>query len=251
MENKEDNLPEKTRPKHLYNMSDEELKAHYKAKADRKLAVKEQQRKRMKKLNQEQNLIKDSKRVERMLEKGYAPVTMSNNVIAGVLSKKVEERVKKIIEWLGEGKSRIQILDKITAEYKLSKLSARNYFQCANRYLKEMSDEDREFMRDKHWAMMMKLYQENIDRGDLREAHNLLQTINKMFGINAPEKTEHTENIFEFKFNTAEPINPNKKDSNGDVVDTEYTIVDYFEENDDDDDSDPKLLEEDNEDDQE
>lgn len=191
---------------HLFQMSDEELYQYFKKKRDAKLAIKKAKQKAKAKIRQkwqrEKSLLKDLKRARRMDQKDYRPSTMSNNVVAGVLTKKSEERIKKIIDWIGEGLSRFKIQENIMTEFKLSKLSARNYIQASYRYLKEMSDEDREFMREKHHAMLSKLYEENKERGDLREAHQLVITINKMFGVNEPEKNE-SKNIFEFKFNTA------------------------------------------------
>lgn len=226
-------MEENKKPKKISEMELEEsidyLKAKLKEKEDHKKALRKKRQYQMKELNRKKNLVKDTEKLQRMLEKGYSPATMSNNLVSGHLSKKAEEKVKKIIEWMGSGISRIKLLDKIQEEFKLAKGSAVNYLHASYSYLKEMSDEEREFLRDKHKAMLENLWQQNVERGDLREAHNILITINKMYGVNEPEKTEHNSTIFEFKFNTA-PTPPPANAVNNITPNIEVQDVDYFEE---------------------
>lgn len=217
--------------KQIAFMELDEMLQYFKAKADWKEQVSEERSKAMTKYNKERALLRDSKRAKRMQEKNYKPSTMSNNVVAGNLSKAAEAKVKQIVEWLGQGLSRIKLLEKIQSEFKYTKNTAVNYLHASYNYLREMSDEEREFLRDKHKAMLENLWQQNVERGDLREAHNIITTINKMFGLNEPEKTEHTEMVFEFKFNTATQLPPAPSE---DAKNIDAQTIDYFDVDDDD-----------------
>jgi len=145
-------------------------------------------------------------------EKKIKAKTQNTNSVIGLrVTPVIAKRFNYILEQISKGKSRQDILELCVKNYELTINSAQNYYVSALKWLKNANKKDREFMREKHEVMLMELYNNALIIGNTAEAHKILITLNKMFGLNEPEKKESTQ-TFEFKFNTATtPIQLNIK----------------------------------------
>lgn len=116
----------------------------------------------------------------------------------------IEEVTNVVLDELLKGKQRNEIYNKLVKEYKFKSFrSVKNYIERASQILKEMMIADRTNIKERHQALLMKLFQMNIDRDDLREARTCLEVLNKMFGLNEATKLDISGNLIEFKFKTA------------------------------------------------
>lgn len=130
--------------------------------------------------------------------------TPQTQVISNRISKKLKPRLEMVLDLVSRGVAKKDILDQLCERFEIAKGSAENIYQASFKWLQTTSQEERLFLKEKHEAMLMNLYRINLERGDFKEAHAVLQTLNKMFGIEKKEQERGpTQNTFEFKFNIA------------------------------------------------
>lgn len=134
-------------------------------------------------------------------------------------SKKLKSKLEFILDLVGRGMNRQQVIERIEEKFEISSRSASDMYGHAMKWLQVSSDEERNYLREKHQSMLMGIYRRCIESGDFKEAHNILNTINKMYGLNQAEKSNPTS-LFEFKFNLAgnDPINNPTIDLNIDQI---------------------------------
>lgn len=154
----------------------------------------------------------------------------SNYLINGKLSAKIKPRFEMVLNEVSKGTPKREIIDKLCERFDIKSSHAENIYSASFKWLQSTSSEERKYLREKHESMLMNLYRINIENGDFKEAHAILQTLNKMFGIEKREQeVKQTQNTFEFRFNIA-PTQVDVISTTNDVIDVDYEDYDKDEE---------------------
>lgn len=130
--------------------------------------------------------------------------TPQTQVLSNRISKKLKPKLEYTLDLVSQGISKKDIIKSLSDHFDITEGSAENIYQASFKWLQTTSKDERMYLKEKHEAMLMNLYRLNIERGNFKEAHLVLQTLNKMFGIDRkdPERAP-SQNTFEFKFNIA------------------------------------------------
>lgn len=104
----------------------------------------------------------------------------------------VQERIESIRDEMLKGMvSRVDLLQFITKNYKVSEPQADKDIARAKELIKEaITNTERDFLIAQSIERLNNLYYKNYRLQDYRECRQLVVEINKMFGLNAPEKLE-------------------------------------------------------------
>lgn len=130
-------------------------------------------------------------------------VRKENMAIAKV---KHEERTNEVFRMLIDGKPKHEIIQFFVKRDGIEERTVQRSIIAAYSKVKEMVASERDILREKHIAQLQKLYEKNIDNGDLREARAVLESLNKMLGLNEPEKKQLEVKQQIIRFNFDNPI---------------------------------------------
>jgi len=141
---------------------------------------------------------------------------------------KTEERTNEVFKLLIEGKQKHEVISMIAKRDGIPEKKILLTIANAYRKMADMAIEERKTLRDKHIAQLQYLYQKNLENGDLREARAVLMDINKMEGLNEPEKKqlEVKQQIIRFNFDnpiTDDEVNKIKASNYPGAMDIDYT----------------------------
>lgn len=107
----------------------------------------------------------------------------------------IQLRLDTIYEMVVKGASRKYIVRYCSENYKISSRQTDEYLSRVYDEIKStFTTEDKQSIISKHLAQLENLYQKNYTIEDFRECRNILDSISKLIGLNAPEKTDITTN---------------------------------------------------------
>lgn len=102
-----------------------------------------------------------------------------------------QKRVKEVVKRLCSGEPQSEILHSISQDWEISDRQAKNYVADARKQLRDLAEADAADERGKAIARMEAIYKDTS--GDSpRVAIEAQKEINKLLGLYAPEKQEHT-----------------------------------------------------------
>ena len=110
----------------------------------------------------------------------------------------IELRIATIYEMIVKGCSRAYILRYSADNWNIEERTVDSYLSKVRDLIKETyGDEYKESILNNHLAQLEDLYIKNYTIEDFRECRNIIESKNKMLGLNAAEKiqTEHSGEI--------------------------------------------------------
>ena len=105
----------------------------------------------------------------------------------------IELRIKTIYEMTVEGCSRKYIVRYSAENWDINERQVDDYLKRVYDEIKETYNDDyKKSLLDKHVAQLEDLYVKNYTIEDFRECRNIIESKNKMLGLNAPDKIDTT-----------------------------------------------------------
>jgi uncharacterized protein YpmB len=101
-------------------------------------------------------------------------------------------RVGNTLELLLRGYSRARIVAITTNNYNVCEKTADTYISKAKEIIKENTSATKDEMIALAAARYQDLYEKNYDSSDLKEARMVLDSISKLFGLEAPKSVDVT-----------------------------------------------------------
>lgn len=98
------------------------------------------------------------------------------------------------------GKTRQELIVYFAKEYNYSKWSVDKLIQDASQIMSQQTDIDKLSMKDKIYSMYIDLFRDAKEKGSVKDCTVILQSISKMFGLNAPDQLEVSGEIIRFEF---------------------------------------------------
>lgn len=114
----------------------------------------------------------------------------------------IELRIATLYEMIVKGSSYVYIVRYASTEWKISSRQVDTYILKAKEQIKETyGQEYKETILSNHLAQLENLYEKNYTIEDFRECRNIIDSRNKLLGLNAPDKiTLGGENIIKISF---------------------------------------------------
>lgn len=103
----------------------------------------------------------------------------------------INKRVNEIYKWLLLEKGRQEILQ-LSASWKLSERTIDEYTARARERLEEKQQREIDKARERSRARWLRLIEDAYSEGDLRTVATAQSALDKVDGVNAPEKVEHS-----------------------------------------------------------
>lgn len=107
----------------------------------------------------------------------------------------VENRVAVVVEMILQGYPRHKILSYGLKEWKIRAKGTDTYISKAKKIIKEIANQDSEMEFEKAKARLNDLYSKAFKNKDYRECRNIQAELNKLTGVYAPVKQQHTGDI--------------------------------------------------------
>lgn len=179
--------------------------------------------------NQEK-ILRKAKAVERLSEynanhwkKNKDKITLRQKETKRMMKIQHEIQLKEIYQMIVEGKTKQEIGEYLTDKYKYTQRRINQLLEISSKRLKEEVSYDKDQLRDKHHGMLIELYKKNLDKGDFKECRLILETIQKVYGLNQIEPTKvEVEKVIRFKFDNTPP---NRQIENQDIEFAQHELV--------------------------
>ena len=105
----------------------------------------------------------------------------------------IELRIATLYEMIVKGCSRSYIVRYCSENYKITERHVDTYLSKVKDLIqKTYGQEYKETILSNHLAQLENLYEKNYTIEDFRECRNIIDSRNKLLGLNAPVKTETT-----------------------------------------------------------
>ena len=105
----------------------------------------------------------------------------------------IELRIKTIYEMTVKGCSRKYIVRYSAENWNINERQVDDYLKRVYTEIKETYNDDyKKSLLDKHIAQLEDLYVKNYTIEDFRECRNIIESKNKMLGLNAPDRIDTT-----------------------------------------------------------
>lgn len=149
-------------------------------------------------------------------QKNKLAIRTKQNAHYRALPAQTEKTVTDVFKLIVEGKNRHEIKSYLITQLKYSDRRANQIIVHANERVKVMAIEEREQIKENHHAKLMYLYDQCIQKGDLREARTIIEVLNKMYGLNEAQKIDINQRIVKFDF-----------DMSGTMIQNNIAPIDY------------------------
>ena len=113
-----------------------------------------------------------------------------------------EMDINLIYKLIVEGKTRVDIIEELKTKRNLTDRRINQLLTEANKKIKKTVDDERVLLKEKHHAMLWELYNLNRERGDFKECRTILETLNKMYGVNEDKKEIEIKQTVRYTFDT-------------------------------------------------
>lgn len=121
--------------------------------------------------------------------------------MAKVTKTEMEARKRWVAGLFRKGFSKTQVTEKIEEKYGVKPCQAAIYCREAYKYLKENEDAFVKNLRKIQLERLENMLSQAMDRGDLKTANDICNTINKTFGLYETKiKADITSNVIRFQF---------------------------------------------------
>lgn len=127
--------------------------------------------------------------------------------MARILNKEVREKVKFAAELIANGNSRRVVLQELMNKYDIQRQKANFYYSKAVQDLEEIDARFAERLRGAQRERLETVISGAIAKKDYMSATKAIETMNKMFGLNEPEKKEVKFEDTTIRFNFENDIN--------------------------------------------
>ncbi|MCB9073991.1 MAG: zeta toxin family protein [Chitinophagales bacterium] len=108
-------------------------------------------------------------------------------------NKEIKDRLDVIYEMVTKGASKNFIVRYCSQNFKIGKRQTEKYLLRVNEMINEFYDESyKKTLANKHVAQLEDLYVKNYTIEDFRECRNIIESKNKMLGLNAPDRIDTT-----------------------------------------------------------
>jgi hypothetical protein len=110
----------------------------------------------------------------------------------------IELRIATLYEMVVKGCSRAYIVRYCSEKYQITERHVDTYLSKVRDLIKETYNEDyKQSLLNTHLAQLEDLYIKNYTIEDFRECRNIIESKNKLLGLDAPIKTENTNKNFD------------------------------------------------------
>jgi vacuolar-type H+-ATPase subunit I/STV1 len=99
-------------------------------------------------------------------------------------------RTQQVATWLLDGKPYTQVMRDAAQEWGISERGAEKYIQKAREQIEAVSASEIRAATSLSIYRLTSLYEETLQTGDHKTALDVVKTLNRMLGLNAPDKIE-------------------------------------------------------------